>query len=290
MTKVFLSLRPQSLGGGSNSFSYNFTRWLANNKQSYKLVKKIEHANKAIIIAHLAQPEMVEKAKKKGCFIIHRLDEYFQPDESEYRRIKHQMICDLNKLANVTVYQSQFVLNNLHPILKPDCFEIIINGANTNIFYPAQALGAYIGHVSWSCDERKGFESLYSLVQNNPKEKFLLVGNHKKTPYSFKKFKNVFLVGPVNRKKMHKYYQMMKVLYLPSANDPCPNTAVEAILCGVPVCYNQDGGTKEIVKDCGADLEHFNDILNRNEFYREKCFNRSDLNFNHVAQKYLSLS
>ena len=82
---------------------------------------------------------------------------------------------------------------------------------------------------------------------------------------------------------------MLKMLYLPSEKDPCPNTAVEAIKCGVPVCYNSDGGTKEIVRDCGVPLESFDLLFQNLAQYRNKCLSREDLDFDKVAQKYMAL-
>ena len=81
----------------------------------------------------------------------------------------------------------------------------------------------------------------------------------------------------------------MKCLFFPSERDPCPNTVVEAILSGIPVCYNIQGGTKEIVKDCGLPLEQFDDLLEQCSSFHEKCAKRQDLYFDSVAEKYLEL-
>jgi glycosyltransferase involved in cell wall biosynthesis len=81
----------------------------------------------------------------------------------------------------------------------------------------------------------------------------------------------------------------MKVLYFPSELDPCPNTVIEAIMCGVPVCYNENGGTKELVKDCGLVLNDFNELLKNISAYREICLARTDLDFDNIAQQYIAL-
>ncbi len=287
--KIYISLIPKHKGGGSNTFAYDFINWIKRHKDSYVFEKKILKADRAIIIADKADINDVQKAKNKGCFVIHRLDEYFEQDESEYRRRKHQKIIELNKLANVTVYQSEFVCNNVHPYLQATRYEIIINGADPKLFYPAPKSGEYIGHVSWSSDERKRFDLVYELIENHPKENFLLIGNHRNTRFPFQRFDNVTLVGTVNRKEMRKYYHMMKIVYLPSEKDPCPNIAVEAILCGLPVCYNPDAGTKEIVRDCGMPLDDFKQLLDNLGRFRNKCLLRKDLYFDTVAARYTLL-
>ena len=81
----------------------------------------------------------------------------------------------------------------------------------------------------------------------------------------------------------------MKCLFFPSERDPCPNTVVEAILSGVPVCYNSEGGTREIVKDCGLPLDRFDELLRERDSFHGNCKFRSDLNFESVAEKYLDI-
>ena len=81
----------------------------------------------------------------------------------------------------------------------------------------------------------------------------------------------------------------MKCLFFPSEKDPCPNTVVESILSGIPVCYNIIGGTKEIVRDCGLPLNQFDNLLAKSHTYHEKCAKRQDLYFERVAEKYLEL-
>ena len=82
---------------------------------------------------------------------------------------------------------------------------------------------------------------------------------------------------------------MMKFIYFPSENDPCPNTVIEALLSGVPVCYNSKGGTVEIVKECGVPLNDFKVMMSNWRHYREKTIKRDDLKFDIVAEQYLNL-
>ena len=53
---------------------------------------------------------------------------------------------------------------------------------------------------------------------------------------------------------MAEAYIMMKYL------DPCPNTVIEAMSCGLPVLYSSSGGVPELVgKDAGVPLKVKND-------------------------------
>ena len=286
---VYISLSPEDKGGGANSFAHNFVCWLKARPGRYIATGDIARADKAVVIADKADMARLEKAKKAGVFIIHRLDEYFEEGESEFRKAKHKKIMDINKFSDITVYQSQFVCDNVQPYLQAKRFEVIINGADPKLFYPSGDVGQYIGHVSWSADERKRYDLLCELIRAYPNEKFLLVGNHAKTKYSFERFPNATLIGSVTRNDMIRYYHKMTVLYLPSENDPCPNTAVEAVMAGVPVCYNPNAGTKEIVKDCGLPLDNFEELLKNFMAIRQKCLMRKDLYFDVVAERYMAM-
>ena len=126
---IFVSIYPSNKGGGSNTFAYNFQQWLKD-KTLYNQVFNINKADRAIVIADKIEIKSLERARERGCFIIHRLDEHVELNEDEYRTRKHAYIRSLNKLADVTVYQSDFVFDNMHPFLdRPGRYEVILNGA-----------------------------------------------------------------------------------------------------------------------------------------------------------------
>jgi len=306
-----LSKKPKSFGGGSNTFSWLFKKWAK--RKGDKIVRNINKSNMAIIIAHLADENEVAVAKQQGCYIIHRLDEYFEKNEDEFRRNKHEKIIRLNRYADVTVFQSRFVFNNVYPFIKPKKYRIIHNGSNPEQFCPAKKAGSYIGHVTWGIDTKKRLGLLYEFIKKHPDEQFLLVGRHKESPFDFN-LPNVRIIGKIRRKKMPKYFRMMKLLYFPSEKDPCPNTVIEAILSGVPVCYNSDGGTSELVRGqtinmpfrqqegrdmqvksdsveanrtCGLPLDNADDMLRNLEPFRVNCLKRKDLYFTRAFEKYM---
>lgn len=286
---LYISVYPRPYGGGSNTFSRNFKKWVSKH-HGIHMVYNIGKADGAIIIANMAKFTDILEAKRNGCFIIHRLDEYIEENESAGRREKHRYIKELNSLADVTVYQSNFVFQNMHPFLGcPGKYAVIHNGAHPDEFFPAKKTGDYIGHITWSTDSRKRLDLLYEIIRQNPKEKFLLVGNHKKSGYDFDSCPNTICSGPIKRKNVISYLQKMKFLFFPSENDPCPNTVIESIMAGIPVCYNPLGGTAELVEDCGVVLNNFDDMIADWPEYRNRCLRRKDLDFNKVADKYLSL-
>lgn len=303
--KIYLSLKPKAIGGGSNTFSGLFKKWAE--KKGYKIVRSIARAELAIVIAHLADEADLIKAKNNGCRIIHRLDEYFEVNEDEARREKHAKIISLNKYADLTVFQSSYVLNNVFPYIKPRSYQVIHNGGDPEKFSPARDQGKFIGHVTWGIDTKKRLDLLYEFIRKHPDEEFLLVGRHRESKYDFA-LPNVKVVGKVRQSRLPEYFRMMKFLYFPSEKDPCPNTVIESILCGVPVCYNKEGGTVELVTGpaapnnnihedkghteaefpiCGLPLESAGDLLKDPGRFRNNCFLRDDLSFARVFEKYI---
>lgn len=284
---LYVSLKASWWGGGANTFSGNLTRWAKH--AGLRVERKITHADLAIIIADHAQEEALREARKQGVFIIHRLDEHFEPDEDAYRRQKHSHIQRLNQHCDVTVFQSEFVKQNVLPHLHSKRHAVILNGGDPACFRPAEEPGALIGHVTWGVGDKKRLDLLEKAIREHPNEHFLLVGNHAKSKIDFRRFPNVRLVGRTWRWMMPWLYRKMKALYFPSENDPCPNTAIEAILSGVPVIYNPLGGTQEVVRDCGLPLEQSEDLLRQIDSFRERCRQRRDLHFDQVALKYFAL-
>ena len=283
--KLYISKRPRSVGGGSNTFSWLFSRYAK--EARHKIVRNIRKADRAVVIAHLADYKKLAMAKDAGCTIIHRLDEYFKSNEDPVRAAKHQKIIRLNSLADVTVFQSKFVFDNVYPYIKPQRHRIIHNGSDPNIFSPAKKPGKFIWQVSLGVDTKKRLEIVHEFIRKRPDENFLLIGRHKESSYDFN-LPNVICTGSIKRKKLPQYYKMMKMLYFPSEKDPCPNTVIEAMLSGVPVCYNQIGGTIELVKNCGEPLEHISRLLENLTQYRRLCFDRKDLYFKKVFERYLN--
>ncbi len=243
----------------------------------------------AIVIADKIEDEKLRKIKN-NCFIIHRLDEHVEIGETGYRKQKHEKIRELNKLADITVYQSKFVFDNMHTYLgKPAKYVIIHNGGSTDEFFPNEKCGKFIGHVTWGVGDKKRLDILYDIIKSNSHLDFLLVGRQAESKYNFSNLINAKCIGPVNRSELLNYYHQMKFLIFPSENDPCPNTVIEAMLAGLPVCYNKKGGTVELVRDCGVPIERFSYIVDNIPKYRERVLNRSDLDFASVADKYLDL-
>lgn len=287
MIRVFLSRRPDRYGGGSNTFATNFFKYAR--QYGMQMVERLSDAEAAIIIAGRGVTvDELRVAREKGCFIVHRIDEHFGAFDDPARKTKHEKIAALNRFASVTVYQSEFVRRTAQPYLNAKVWRVVYNGADPERFYMARKPGKQIGHVSWSLLEKKGLAEVYKQVRERKEESFRLVGIHARAGEVGLNFDrpNVLVRGERSHSKMYQEYSKMKVLFFPSRLDPCPNTVIEAIMSGVPVCYHDSGGTPELVRDCGEPLELFDTLLTDLPTYRERCKARSDLKFSNVIEQY----
>lgn len=134
---LFISVQPRWWGGGSNTFAYNLLRYARS--RGLPVAGRLEDAGRAVVVAHLADPGEVEKARARGCLIVHRIDEDFRWEaETEARRAKHERIKELNRLADVTVFQSEFVREQAEPVLRPRRHVVILNGGDARAFRPAR--------------------------------------------------------------------------------------------------------------------------------------------------------
>ena len=61
---------------------------------------------------------------------------------------------------------------------------------------------------------------------------------------------------PSNQKNAPKIYQTSHVYVMLKYKDPCPNTVIEAMSCGMPILFSMSGGIPELVdKKCGLGLK-----------------------------------
>ena len=59
----------------------------------------------------------------------------------------------------------------------------------------------------------------------------------------------VEFLGPYTQKEAPSIYRAADAYVMTKHNDPCPNTVLEAMSCGLPVLYSNSGGVPELVGD-----------------------------------------
>jgi glycosyltransferase involved in cell wall biosynthesis len=63
------------------------------------------------------------------------------------------------------------------------------------------------------------------------------------------------MISAVDSYRMAELFRGHDIYITASKNDPCSNSLIEALTCGLPAIYLQSGGHPEIVKQAGAGFE-----------------------------------
>lgn len=63
---------------------------------------------------------------------------------------------------------------------------------------------------------------------------------------------HVHYSGPYTQAQAPEVYSQAQAYVMMKHNDPCPNTVIEALACGLPVVYSDTGGVGELVGSCGV--------------------------------------
>lgn len=201
------------------------------------------------------------KRSYPGKVFIHRIDGPLYLIRGDNPLIDRKIYQLNNFVADGTIFQSNWSKErNLSLGLKKNEFEtVIINSCDNSIFYPNEDKKTInnknkkkynLVAVSWSDNLNKGFD-LYRYLDNNldfNEFSFTFIGN---SPISFK---NVKHIKPLELIILANYLRDSDIYITGSKNDPCSNSLIEALSCGLPAVVFNDGGHPEIIKNGGGEL------------------------------------
>ena len=205
----------------------------------------------------------LSKLHRPGCRMIHRVDGPL----SVYRGVDDgtdQKIFEFNQqMADATIFQSQFSLTK-HIELGFDFTNpsVIPNAADPAIFSPQGRIPysdkrkIQLISVSWSDNVNKG-APVYQWLDDHldwNRYEYTFVG---RTPVSFK---NIRTLSPITSEELAQQLRQNDIFITASRNDPCSNSLIEALACGLPVLYLNSGGHPEIVGEAGFAFQDAADI------------------------------
>ena len=267
--------------GGSNSFIKAFKKYLKNKKsESIQIVSDIndnydiffmngcsKSASKGKRISiSLKEIEKIKKygytslvkrflSKKSKKKIVYRLDGLRAIYNNEFDPMDELQLLASN-LADHIIFQSKHCLDSFRLFeYNKNNYSIINNGVDQTIFNSHEKElwnkkdKLKIFSASWSTNPNKGFSTIAAFSENEQVESHF-VGNW---PDKIDK-KNVICYPPMEQKELASHYKKCDVFLHAAKNDPCPNTVLEALSCGLPVIYHNSGGTVEIARDYGVPL------------------------------------
>ncbi len=198
------------------------------------------------------------RMKRTSVLYVHRvdgpIDVYRGRDDGVDKRI-HAIS---QQVAEKTIFQSRYSLEK-HLELGMEFRNpvVILNAADSEIFHPqgrsifSRNRKIRLVAASWSSNLNKGAPVYRWLDESLDWERFefTFVGS---SPI---RFKNIRMIPPLDSYSLAKLMREHDIYITASKNDPCSNSLIEALSCGLPAIYLQSGGHPEIVKQAGAGFE-----------------------------------
>ena len=234
--------------------------------------------------------------RRRSVLYVHRVDgpvDTYRGQDDGVDKYVH----DVNqKIADKTIFQSRYSLEK-HLELGMQFREpvVIMNAADPKIFH-ARGRTAFSRNrkirliaASWSDNVNKGATTYHWLDEHLDWQRFefTFVGQSKFA------FKNIRVIPPVDSTRLADVLREHDIYITASKNDPCSNSLIEALSCGLPAVYLQSGGHPEIVNQAGAGFEAAEQIpglvekvVGDYELFQSRIFNPS---IQEVCESYLKV-
>jgi glycosyltransferase involved in cell wall biosynthesis len=224
---------------------------------------------------------------------VHRLDGIFKYYGRAANDPADAAQLQINCYMDWTIYQSGYCQQSFAAEGVDVSRSVVIhNGVDLERFFPA-ARSVKMGTlrlvaVSWSPNLRKGFPETVRASQL-PGVEVTFIGNWNQSLDAG----DVRVIPPVSHAELPGLLRQHHALLHMARNDPCSNTILEGMACGLPVIYHPSGGSPEIVKECGIPGESdlataVEELRDRYTDLREKALTRQpELSINHAAGEYL---
>lgn len=238
----------------------------------------------------------VQYSKYPQCKMIHRVDGPIGLYRGTDYEIDKKIFEYNEQFADITVFQSHWSLEETIRLgFNPKNPIVIHNAVDNDIFHTNGRIKFSLDRkiklisTSWSDNPRKG-AAIYKWIEEHldwSRFEYTFVGR------SQIKFNKIHTIKPQPSHHLAKILRNHDIYITASQKDPCSNALLEALACGLPAVYLDDGGHKELVKEGGLPFYSKDEILvqiekiveNYNNFQK----NISILSCELVAEKYLNL-
>jgi len=215
---------------------------------------------------HNIMDVMKLKRKCKNKIFIHRIDGPLFLLRQTNPKDDLMIYSANNLIADGTIFQSQWSRKKNYALgLKKNNFEtVLMNSVDKDIFFPLKRKECEFDKTkcnliatSWSPSPTKGFD-LYNYLDSNldfEKYSMTFVGN---SPIQFNRITHI---KPVPSKELANLLRESDIYITGSRNDPCSNSLIEALSCGLPCVALNGGGHPELLKKGGETFNKFEECL-----------------------------
>lgn len=291
---IFHEFEPPPVGGG-----HQFLRafWKQAENQGFKIENnRISRTTRACLFNSFNFDIQRLKRLQRNLLYVHRVDGPVDVYRGRNDGVDRDIQAVNQKYATKTIFQSNYSLEK-HLDLGLDFKNpiVIMNAADSEIFHPmgrdvfSRNRKTRLIASSWSNNLNKGAPLYQWLDEHLDWERYEMtfVG---RSPV---RFRNIRMLPAVDSYRMAELFREHDVYVTASKNDPCSNSLIEALTCGLPAIYLQSGGHPEIVKQAGAGFEaaeQIPDLLNKlvenYEYYQARILVPS---IQEVSKEYLKV-
>jgi glycosyltransferase involved in cell wall biosynthesis len=265
---IFHQFAPPPSGGG-----HQFLRALWREVEAFGLRvenNSISHVTRACLFNSFNFDEYrLHRLHRDSVLYVHRVDGPIDVYRGQNDGVDQHIWQVNQKFADKTIFQSRYSLEkHLELGLEFKQPVVVLNAVNPDIFNPKERQTFSCERkirliaTSWSDNPRKG-APVYAWLDEHLNWKhfeFTFVG---RSPV---RFKNINIIAPVPSDKLAEHLRRHDVYITASQDDPCSNSLLEALSCGLPALYLKSGGHPEIVKEAGlgfASAEEIPDLLEK---------------------------
>jgi glycosyltransferase involved in cell wall biosynthesis len=234
------------------------------------------------------------KYRYPGKLYIHRVDGPVFSVRGKDKDIDENIFLINQLVADGTVFQSHWSrMRCIDQGMKPPkCQAVIFNAPDPDIFWhrPRSPVGGRkirLIATSWSANEKKGFDIYRYLDESLDFDRYEMsfIGN---APC---RFKNIRGVPPLESATLADELRRHDIYITGSLDDPCSNSLIEALHCGLPAVARDGGGHPEIVRGGGALFKDTTDVIDAidrvAENYEDCVKNIATVDISKVSGKYV---
>jgi glycosyltransferase involved in cell wall biosynthesis len=228
--------------------------------------------------------------------MIHRIDGPVTFYRGEGRDVDETIFALNRNLASATVFQSAYCFRKSCELgFKAVSPVVIHNGVDHHVFN-AEARAHFAGDgkirlisSAWSDNPRKGGAFLKWLdgALDWKRFEYTFVGRVKE------RFQNIEHIQAVPSEKLADLLRGHDIYISVSLHEPCSNALLEALACGLPALYRDDGGNPELVSFGGLPFTDETDIVQKldrlaecYDSFRNLVYLRS---IDNIASRYIKL-
>lgn len=242
--------------GGPATFMHNLQRYLE--RHNYLYLSSLKNARVVFFPTSFSLSKL-DKIKRQGGYIIQRLDGIYYPSKhgEQYRTFNKEAKKIYQDYTDVVVFQSRYSQAQCFAMFgERDNYQIIINGVDTSIFYPAQSrentrIEGKIQFVTTgrfrNIDMLEPVVKALDMLKDQINFELTVIGpvvNPQLEPYFQRTYIRHIEVLPLA--KIAEVLRSSNIFIYSHLNPPCPNSVVEAISCGLPVIGFDSGAMAEL--------------------------------------------